>query len=199
MLPCCHPCWRRTGLEQWELMMELWKLSFWIRPLLTPPFWKSSQAQTPCRVSRLGAARGLSRPQQTEGFGSPWGHWMLAWDDHQPRHVPDCTVGYGTLRASLANSHMLLARKSQPCLLASVGTTQVRGSLQEFFPHVLGEPLCWNPRPVQASLLTIPCTNMSDLDRLQKTAVQKQESALLNPAQISRTTHLIQRLRINNT
>ena len=38
---------------------------------------------------------------------------MLAWDDHSPRHVPDGTVGYGVLWASLANSHTLLAGKSK--------------------------------------------------------------------------------------
>lgn len=50
MLPCSHPHWRRMGLEQWELMMELWKLSFWIRPLLMLPSWKSSPAYVPFQL-----------------------------------------------------------------------------------------------------------------------------------------------------
>lgn len=59
---------------------------------------------------------------------------------------------------------------------------------REFSPHVLGEPLSWNPRPVLVSVLTIPRTMMSDLHRLPDIAVH-----------MGRPSHLTQRRVIDNT
>lgn len=85
-------------------------------------------------LAGLGPAGGSTSPEQIAGFGSPCGHQPLAWDGHQPRHVPDYTADDGALQAGLANGHMLPAGKTLHCLLASVSPTQVRGSLWEFSP-----------------------------------------------------------------
>ena len=185
MLPCCHACWQRMELEQRKLMMGLWELSLWIRPSLIPPLRESSQAQTPCRVSRPG---GSASPQQTGGFRCPREHWIPAWGDHSPRHGPDGTVGCAVLRASLAHSHMLLAGKSQLCLPATVEITWVRGSLQECSLLVLAGPLGWNPRWL-ASPLKVSCTNMGDQNGLQNTVVQKREWLSLGEPRSDKQNH----------
>ena len=189
-------------LEQWKLMMGLWKLSFWIRPSLMPPSWKSSQAQTPCQVSRPGSS---ASPQQTEGFRCPREHWMLEWDDHLPRHVPDGTVGYGVLRDSLANSHTLLAGKSKlespsfvfrppwkPPESGALSRNSLCLCLEDFSVEI--SDLSWLFLLWFHALVWV--IRMGFKTQLCKS---RGDWALLNPGQISRTTHLIQRLMINNT
>lgn len=101
MLPCCHPRWQRTGLEQWELMMELWKLSFESGHYLCHPCENQARLLLYFSLTGPDPPVGSVGPEQTEDFGFPPGYWMPAWDDHQPRHVPEYTVRHGVLQPAL--------------------------------------------------------------------------------------------------
>lgn len=91
MLPCSHPGWRRKRLEQCELMMEVWKLSFRIRPLLMPPLRKLSHAHAAFQQTLLHPW-GSASPELAEGFRTLHGHQVPTQDAGQATRLPDHTV-----------------------------------------------------------------------------------------------------------